>query len=733
MKYNKNAIKKIFVLVLLLMPIFVLAKSDEEELSLFAALGMEAFVSMHMSAFVLLPLARIFAKENSKKVFWVLFTIRILYLLIFDLFITTSVAFFDFLSVFIGAFIIVPISVILTSVKEKVITNNKISSNRPGNTVVNLKCQKCNFPLKANDKFCANCGEQVAEVNETTQIQTKKLVFPTNFDNIYSLSEDSMLEEFIKQKLVVAGIDKSSKLIPAAILKRKKVLHIIYSFLIFIFITLIFFHFPLYTYIIGLILLVIFFLATRKYDLIQYLKKQIKARPQEKIINIIMNAKATFTEDNSKGLLIKGVLVAAILPLIIFNSPIIIYEKVPRGYAVRYYIFGWTNFKTATIPETYKGENVVTLRGNTFSNMPFLKSVKLPDSIRTIRGQAFKNCTKLAEVNIPEKLGYLGGGAFYNAKSIKHIELPDTLTYLGGEAFYGATSLEYIRLSNNLSEIRGDSFEYCTSLQSITIPDNVTRIGGHAFYGDSSLSEVSISENSNLAEIGSSAFRLCSSLSTITIPADTYVNERAFKESPTTVNRYGNLGELPERIYYGNESPIKRYEKLHFADYNISLKLNQYEYYGNGYGKGSFIVDFNDGVHKDIIFNFAITGNTASDAVSFVYSDYVFMVKDLQENEVSVKINLNINYSANYKYKARYSYIKAGDNYNLPNSSYNVKLEKINVIGSKYEYIFSCNGKEFAMPIGNGATYFTNHDNNMMIAISTFYGSSGVYLSIYYN
>ena len=109
------------------------------------------------------------------------------------------------------------------------------------------------------------------------------------------------------------------------------------------------------------------------------------------------------------------------------------------------------------------------------------------------------------------------------------------------------------------------------------------------------------------------------------------------------------------------------------------------------------------------------------------------MVKDLQENEVSVKINLNINYSANYKYKARYSYIKAGDNYNLPNSSYNVKLEKINVIGSKYEYIFSCNGKEFAMPIGNGATYFTNHDNNMMIAISTFYGSSGVYLSIYYN
>ena len=38
---------------------------------------------------------------------------------------------------------------------------------------------------------------------------------------------------------------------------------------------------------------------------------------------------------------------------------------------------------------------VVGLRGNTFSNMPFLTEVSLPDSITEIRGQAFKNCRSL--------------------------------------------------------------------------------------------------------------------------------------------------------------------------------------------------------------------------------------------------------------------------------------------------------------------------------------------------
>lgn len=549
----KKNLKKLLMLSLLILPKIVLASSSDDELPIFIAIFMEAFVSIHMSVFVLKPLSQMFAKENSNKLFWTLFAIRAGILLFFDIFVTTYIAMVDFFAVFIGAFLIVPISALLTKTQinhrsNQVISTMTVRTPIPQNQIkgIELKCSKCNSVLKISDKFCGNCGAPFdgnnvvvsANTNSTVAIPPKVAVLPTHFDSMYSMSEDKMLEEFINRELLKNNIDKSSKLIPSEILKRKNILNIIFSILIFVYVSLIFFHFPLVTYVIGLIILIIFFKVSRNYNLIKYLKKELKARPNEKITNIVMNVKNTFVTDNSKLPLILGLIVAFILPLIIFINPRIIYEKVDDGYAVRYYTFGLTNFETVTIPETYKDEKIVSLRGNTFSNMPFLKSVKLPDTITEIRGQAFMNCTNLTTVNIPKNLEYLGGGAFKNAKSIKTIELPDTLTHLGGESFYEASSLEYIKLSENLTEIRGDSFSYCTSLRSIVIPDKVTRIGGHAFYGNTLLSEVTISPNSQLTEIGSSAFRQCYSLREINIPANTHVNERAFKESPTVVNRY---------------------------------------------------------------------------------------------------------------------------------------------------------------------------------------------------
>ena len=85
-------------------------------------------------------------------------------------------------------------------------------------------------------------------------------------------------------------------------------------------------------------------------------------------------------------------------------------------------------------------------------------------------------------------------------------------------------------------EIRGNTFQDCVSLVSIDIPEGVTRIGGHAFHGCTSLSRVIVPKT--VREIGSSAFRGCSSLRTISIPSGASVNERAFKESPTSITRY---------------------------------------------------------------------------------------------------------------------------------------------------------------------------------------------------
>lgn len=425
--------------------------------------------------------------------------------------------------------------------------NQQSAVNNQSTTDTNLKCKNCGGNIKVTDKFCGNCGQPCNPSKQNTEIVDppiqKKIVTKANFDSMYNLTESQLLEEFINRQLSKLQIDKNSKVIPASLLKRKQILNILFVLLLFIYIILIFFHFPLLTYLIGLILLIVLFKYTRNYNMLKYLKKQIQERPSEKITNIIMNVQTTFVPNKTKPIFIVGIVAAIILPLIIFAKPITFYEKMDNGYGVRFYTFGLTNFKTVNIPETYKGEEIVSIRGNVFANMPFLEEVNLPNSITEIRGKAFKNDISLTKINIPNSLEYLGGSAFYNCSSLRSVKLPDTLTYMGGETFYNAYSLENIELSKNLQEIRGNTFEECSSLISIDIPDSVTRIGGHAFYGASRLSEVNITENSNLEEIGSSAFRECSSLLSIRVPKQTYINSRAFKNSPTSIYYYDEYSD----------------------------------------------------------------------------------------------------------------------------------------------------------------------------------------------
>ena len=67
------------------------------------------------------------------------------------------------------------------------------------------------------------------------------------------------------------------------------------------------------------------------------------------------------------------------------------------------------------------------------------------------------------------------------------------------------------------------------------IPEGVTKISARAFYANENLTDVKVP--STVTEIGSSAFRECYKLRTITIPENCFVNERAFKSSPTEVIR----------------------------------------------------------------------------------------------------------------------------------------------------------------------------------------------------
>ena len=676
-----------------------------------------------MAFLVLKPLAN--ARENDpvkqKKLFWKYFWIRIVILLVLCFFTVFSILTLDFIICIIMAIFVVP--------KQKIMVDNSIQAGQMTNPSVVTTSQPQNLNASVS-----NPQVVVNNVQPQEGVETRKPVLPTSFDPMYRNTEEKMLEIFINKELQKAKINKYIGLIPTDALKRKKIMNIIVLFLLFVLISMVFFHFPIYSYIIGAIIILIVYKSSRKFDLTVYLKKELKARPSEKVSNIIMNAKNTLVKDDSNKIFVIGIIIAIALPLLIFIKPRIIYEKMDNGYGVRFYTFGLTNFTSATIPETYKGEKVVSLRGNTFSNMFFLKDINLPDSITEIRGQAFKNLYFLEEIKLPNKLEYLGGGAFYNCKKLKSIVIPDTVTEMGGEAFYNATSLESVKLSTNITEIRGNTFENCSSLKSITIPDKVTRIGGHAFYANSSLSEVIITENSELIEIGSSAFRLCDSLYEITIPVDTYVNERAFKESPTQKKYYYNSESIDNIT--GSNAWIDVNKPAYFADYNINIDVNRYNYdVFTRIGSGTIKINFNDTVYKNVLFNFSSNDfqDMEKDVINFTYLDYNFKINSFSESGINMTITKNTNY-LHLENKVSYSFSREGDSYKLRNSNYEIKLEKKENIGGRYNYYFTCNGEKFDHEIGNG--YFntaTYGNDEVKIQISSLYGNNGIYLNIYYN
>ncbi len=546
----------LLLLILLLTPSIVLASGSA--FTAREAIFIELFTTIHMSIFVLYPISNLLSSEKPSKLFWKLFIIRACILLIGNT-ISPSIAFVDFILIFIGAFLVVPIlGAILhkNPYKRNTVNITTTGTRSFTKTGVLLKCASCNTDLDVEDKFCPNCGMAIEGDNIVVVDNSKDVVAPNNFDPMFDLPEEQMIDSYILSQMNNLKIDVNEKKIPISALKRKNIMFIILAVLMFAFLSMIFFHLSLVFYFIGLIILFVFYKQTKKYSLLKFIKKEVKARPEEDIDKIILSVSSTFTEDTSKRVFILSTVISIILPFIIFFNPHILYETNKDGAVVRFYTVGITNFTKVTIPDTHKGLKVIGIRGQVFKNMYFLKSVKLPDSIEEIRGQAFENDSSLESINIPTSLTYLGGSSFKGCKSLKEVTLPDTLEFIGGEAFKDAVSLESINIPESVTEIRGNTFENDKSLKSINIPDSITRIGGHAFYGCSSLSEVKINETSKLKEIGSSAFRKCSGLSEVTIPSITSVNSRAFKESPTKVKKFGEVdyGSLINREYFKNTS-----------------------------------------------------------------------------------------------------------------------------------------------------------------------------------
>ena len=423
-----------------------------------------------MSVFVLIPLSKIISKNNSKKTFWILFGIRVAILLFFDLFITTRIVIVDFISLCIGAFILIPI----LSIKGRKGVLNVTTIN---NSTLN------------NNKEQENNKAIIETIKDDSPMV---LIDPTYLNN-----ESALLRNIIKGEIENQG-ENVRELTTSKINTKRNIVILMFGLLTFIYVLMYFFNIELITCLIceGITLLLYIFIV-KKFNIVNVISKRAMKNPNEDIAQIIeemkMNKKqVTFPIFFKTAIL---VLAALFIPMIMFAKPKLLYFNCGNGYAVVKYTKGLAKQSdTVVIPDTYKGKNVVAIGDSAFKNTN-VKNLTLPQNLESIKSKAFFNCQNLESIYIPQKVTQIRASAFENCSNLKNVSLPNGIIDIRASAFKNNTKLAQIELPESLEYLGASAFSHCSSLQEITIPNKVIEINGQTFEYCTSLRRINLHDN----------------------------------------------------------------------------------------------------------------------------------------------------------------------------------------------------------------------------------------------
>lgn len=548
-------LKRILIYMLMMMPSIVFASNGEDSFPLGMALGMEAFVSIFMSVFVLIPLSKIISKDNSKQVFWILFVIRAVILLFCDFFVTPGIAIVDFISVFIGTFIVIPIGAAVTKTSinnlygkgNQTFNTNNIGANINSNPTVTpnvaLKCAKCGATLQVNDKVCSACGTPFdgnnVQVVEQQAVQDTSPV--VNFDTTYYGNEKTILKNMLKAEIQSQG-ENVLLLSTKSLNTKRNILLIIFGMITLLSALLYFFNYSLVLCgFIEFIGFIIFLIISKRFNILNVLTKKAIKSPDEdlsKIVNDIRSEKQdTFLPQIIKVMIV--IFVAIFIPCVMFFQPKLLFTRYSDGYQVFRYTRGIVQGNNeVSIPSTYKNKPVLAIGEKAFANRKITKvtipygiesiktkafynasnitTIEIPSTVYEIRGDAFAYMSSLTHISLPEGLKEIRGGAFAYDYKLTNVKLPNSLEYLGGSAFSHCSSITEMTIPSKVTEINGETFAYMTSLRTINLHEGITYIHGEVFMGDTSLNNVKLP--SKITEIKGSTFENCSSLTSIEIP-----------------------------------------------------------------------------------------------------------------------------------------------------------------------------------------------------------------------
>jgi len=158
-----------------------------------------------------------------------------------------------------------------------------------------------------------------------------------------------------------------------------------------------------------------------------------------------------------------------------------------------------------------------------FCYNPYLKVLKIPDSVTDIKNTEFSGYESLAEFIVAENnLIYSSvNGVLFNKEQTTLIEypqgnsrkmysVPSKVTSISDKAFSDAVKLERIDFSDDVNEIGSCAFSGCYSLQFCSIPKNVTVINRGTFINCKNLETMVIPDK--ISKIDYDSFEYCSEL-----------------------------------------------------------------------------------------------------------------------------------------------------------------------------------------------------------------------------
>ena len=182
-----------------------------------------------------------------------------------------------------------------------------------------------------------------------------------------------------------------------------------------------------------------------------------------------------------------------------------------------------------TVPETYNGLNIDTIRAGAFKNCTTLKTINLPDTMKVIGSTTdvvssgpFSGCKNLIAVNVYETGSIVASDANYYS-------VDGTLI----NRLAGKIRLAYVPLAKTGDYVIPDGVEEIPTrlfansyISRVTIPSSVTRIGERAFYSSTKLLGITFADadldadgvNVFSLEIADRAFQSCSNLREINLP-----------------------------------------------------------------------------------------------------------------------------------------------------------------------------------------------------------------------